>query len=810
VFIYPVAGEPPPPPPSCTYAIAPTSASGVPGTGGSGTVDVFTVAGCAWTAVSNSSFVQVTVGASGSGGGTVGYSVAANDTLSARSGTLTIAGQTFTVSQNAATCTYTLSPASASAPSAASIGSVTVTVNIAACPWSASSGAGFLAITSGGPGSGTGTVGYSVAANPAVSFRTGTLTVAGQTFAVTQSGAGPAMSIDRTTLNYGVVTTGSSFSAQTGSQIVRLTQSGAGAVTWTATPSVPWLTVSPASGSGSATLTVSVAHHPTVGFAGTIAGVVSLAFTGAGTPAGPVNVNMRIFPPGLSGVPAGSLDTPADNATGVTGSIAVAGWAIDDVQVSQVRIVRDPVAGEGAGLIPIGTAVFIDGSRPDVAGLFATSPLSTRGGWGYLMLTNFLPNQGNGTFRIHAYADDADGHSVLIGSKTITCTNATAVKPFGAIDTPGQGETVGGSSYANFGWVLARAPALAYPPNGTVTILVDGVAVGSPVGWAARPDLTSLFPAATYPGVASALGVAALDTTGLSNGLHTIAWIVTADNGQADGIGSRFFTVSNVSGPMTGEAAADAPVAGAPRTTVAAEIAGAHEDRSGVRARRGYDVRAPFRRIRPSAAEPATMYGEELDRFELRFDQRRGELTGYLRTGEGIAPLFVGSHLDAERGIFTWQPGPGFVHGYDLVFVRWEDGRPVSRQEVRVVIGPRASNRIGVQVAIDGPGAGSVIDGPFLLGGWAADMDADDGAGIDAVHVWAYPVGGAAPLFVGAATLGGQRPDVAAYFGEQFAGSGYGLIVDDLPPGTYDLAVFASSPRAGGFAPAKLVRVTVR
>ncbi len=60
-------------------------------------------------------------------------------------------------------------------------------------------------------------------------------------------------------------------------------------------------------------------------------------------------------------------------------------------------------------------------------------------GWGYLLLTNFLPSQGNGTFTLYAYADDVDGYTTLLGSKTITCTNATATAPFGAIDTPAQG-----------------------------------------------------------------------------------------------------------------------------------------------------------------------------------------------------------------------------------------------------------------------------------------------------------------------------------------------------------------------------------
>jgi len=83
---------------TCTYSINPTSASIAAG-GGTGSVTVTAGAGCAWTAVSNATFITVTSGASGSGNGSVGYSVAANTGSSSRNGTITIAGQTFTVTQ---------------------------------------------------------------------------------------------------------------------------------------------------------------------------------------------------------------------------------------------------------------------------------------------------------------------------------------------------------------------------------------------------------------------------------------------------------------------------------------------------------------------------------------------------------------------------------------------------------------------------------------------------------------------------------------------------------------------------------------
>jgi hypothetical protein len=84
----------------CSYAISPSSRS-VDLAGGTGSVTVTAGSGCAWTATSNSGFVTITSGASGSGNGTVNYTVAAAS--ASRTGTLTIAGQTFTVSQAAAT-----------------------------------------------------------------------------------------------------------------------------------------------------------------------------------------------------------------------------------------------------------------------------------------------------------------------------------------------------------------------------------------------------------------------------------------------------------------------------------------------------------------------------------------------------------------------------------------------------------------------------------------------------------------------------------------------------------------------------------
>jgi hypothetical protein len=201
-----------------------------------------------------------------------------------------------------------------------------------------------------------------------------------------------------------------------------------------------------------------------------------------------------------------------------------------------------------------------------------------------------------------------------------------------------------------------------------------------------------------------------------------------------------------------------------------------------------------------------TVAAEELDRIELHVG---AGVAGYLRAGDDLQPLPIGSHL-TSTGIFTWAPGVGFRHAYDFVFVG-----PAARRHVRIVLGSKHSTRVGPQVAIDTPGPEAPgrqiqLQQPFTIAGWAIDADSDGGTGVDTLHVWAYPLDGGTPVFLGATAYGGERPDVGAIFGDRFTPSGYGLTVDGLPARSYDLAVFAWSTVQGTFVPAKVVRVIVR
>ena len=190
---------------------------------------------------------------------------------------------------------------------------------------------------------------------------------------------------------------------------------------------------------------------------------------------GPITVNLQTYHHGTTVNPIGLIDTPLDNTTGVTGSIPFTGWALDDIEVANVFICRNNVAGEPAPIDPncggnaqifVGAGVFIDGSRTDVQAAAPTYPVSHRAGWGFMVLTNMLPNQGNGTYVFHAYAIDREGQVRVLGTRTLVVDNANATVPFGTIDTPGQGDTVSGNQFVNFGWALTQQPKVI-PFNGS-------------------------------------------------------------------------------------------------------------------------------------------------------------------------------------------------------------------------------------------------------------------------------------------------------------------------------------------------------
>jgi hypothetical protein len=141
-------------------------------------------AGCGWTATSGAGWITIASGASGTGNGTVRFTVAAN-TGPGRTGALTIAGQTFAVTQ-ASGCDATLDPTSRTFTRDPATSTIAVTI-VAGCAWTATTSDDWITITAGASGTGNGTVTFTIERlmgnEP---FRTGTILVAGKTFTVRQ------------------------------------------------------------------------------------------------------------------------------------------------------------------------------------------------------------------------------------------------------------------------------------------------------------------------------------------------------------------------------------------------------------------------------------------------------------------------------------------------------------------------------------------------------------------------------------------------------------------------------------------------
>ncbi|HEY7171540.1 MAG TPA: S8 family serine peptidase [Vicinamibacterales bacterium] len=169
-----------------TYSIFPTSAA-YDATGGGGSITVTAGAGCGWTATSNDGFIHVTGGSSGTGVGTVTYTVdqnvgAANVENGSRSGSITIHGLTFSVTQTG--CTFAIGPTAQTFGSGGGAGAVAVATP-SACSWTVTSLPAWASTTSGGGGTGSGTWRYSVQAN-AGAQRSATPVVAGKNFSLLQ------------------------------------------------------------------------------------------------------------------------------------------------------------------------------------------------------------------------------------------------------------------------------------------------------------------------------------------------------------------------------------------------------------------------------------------------------------------------------------------------------------------------------------------------------------------------------------------------------------------------------------------------
>ena len=234
-------------PAPCTTAISPTLRTHGPGAA-TDTVEVTATVGCAWTTSNSIPWVSILSGASGTGTGTVSYAVAANPNPVARTGLVIIASQVLTIRQSPVSCLISLSPVLRPHGYGAATNTFDVVANGAGCSWTLTNNNSWITITSPTNGLGNQTVGYTVAANPNSSSRTGLVSVANQVFTLTQDPA--PCTIDLTPIDrdhgYGAATN-------------TVDLATAGGCPWNVVNTNGWIVlISPASGSSSATVTYRV------------------------------------------------------------------------------------------------------------------------------------------------------------------------------------------------------------------------------------------------------------------------------------------------------------------------------------------------------------------------------------------------------------------------------------------------------------------------------------------------------------------------------------------------------------------------
>ena len=239
---------------SCSFGVSPPTLS-LGTAGGAASVVVTTDTTCPWTTASAAPWIAVSQ-ASGTGPGTVTLTVSPNGTAAPRSGTVTVAGQTVTVSQQAAapSCAYSLGSSSQWVPAAGGNGTTGVTTS-AGCAWTAASGASWLTVSPSG-GTGPGTVSFTAAANTTGAARTSALVIGGLTFSVTQGAAATEeapscmYALGSTSLQVGYVGATSSVSLSCPS-----------GCPWSSVSNAAWVTVDPGNGSSPGSVRVTVAPN---------------------------------------------------------------------------------------------------------------------------------------------------------------------------------------------------------------------------------------------------------------------------------------------------------------------------------------------------------------------------------------------------------------------------------------------------------------------------------------------------------------------------------------------------------------------
>ena len=222
--------------------------------GGNGSVQVNAPSGKTWHAKSNVDWITV-ASSSGTGTRSISFTVARYDEVSTRSGTLTVADNTFTVHQTG----RRMQLKSYSATTDYFAETIKIRVNaLASTEWSVGVSADWMTVTDAGNGRGGDEVKVSITENQSYNPRNGTVTIGTETFSVTQLG--------RTALVFKISPTEVDTFGKDGASGERIAVSATPDLGWSATTSADWIELYAgySSGSGTGSVVYKVKPNPTL------------------------------------------------------------------------------------------------------------------------------------------------------------------------------------------------------------------------------------------------------------------------------------------------------------------------------------------------------------------------------------------------------------------------------------------------------------------------------------------------------------------------------------------------------------------
>ena len=88
-----------------------------------------------------------------------------------------------------------------------------------------------------------------------------------------------------------------------------------------------------------------------------------------------------------------------------------------------------------------------------------------------------------------------------------------------------------------------------------------------------------------------------------------------------------------------------------------------------IRVKKGYNQHIKPHKRFPDNNGNITIEIKELQRIEIHLGPPFNNRKGFLVVGKQLRRLPIGSTFNPQKGIFCWQPGPGFVGSYRFIFL---------------------------------------------------------------------------------------------------------------------------------------------